>query len=315
MTIRIGYFPNNNSLFVLRHNGLLERHLTDVEWVDLRELPAPPRADPRAGLPTLHSDWLFADGGYDFIGTGFTPPITGLGQGRDLVYVGISGPRVENGRLVSRADSGIRTVAELRGKRVGIAHGSWQTTLALLALDRAGLRWSDIEPVDIDVNDGGAALLRGELDAWVGAYPGLAEVEATAPVHTLVDTEGLFSHPSLWFVRRDFAENHRRELEAIITALQESDAWIVANPREAARFFVDDAQRRGGTADLDRWEAALRGRPFGIGSVTEEFLEEQQRSADLLHANGLLPRKVVVRDAVLPWIGEVVDARRAPTAA
>lgn len=315
MTIRIGYFPNNNSLFVLRHNGLLERHLTDVEWVDLRELPAPPRADPRTGLPTLHSDWLFADGGYDFIGTGFTPPITGLGQGRDLVYVGISGPRVENGRLVSLADSGIRTVADLRGKRVGIAHGSWQTTLALLALDRQGLRWSDIEPVDIDVNDGGAALLGGELDAWVGAYPGLGEVEATAQVHTLIGTDGLFSHPSLWFVRREFAENHRPELEAIITALQESDAWIVANPRDAARFFVEDAQRRGGIADLDRWEAALRGRPFGIGSVTEEFLEEQQRSADLLHVNGLLPRKVVVRDAVLPWIGEAVDARRAPTAA
>lgn len=63
MTIRIGYFPNNNSLFVLRHNGLLEPHLRDVEWVDLRELPAPPRADPRTGLPTLHSDWLFAEDG------------------------------------------------------------------------------------------------------------------------------------------------------------------------------------------------------------------------------------------------------------
>ncbi|MEU4311448.1 ABC transporter substrate-binding protein [Nocardia sp. NPDC024068] len=315
MTVRIGYFPNNNSLFVLRHNGLLERHLPDAEWVDLRELPAPPRADPRTGLPTLHSDWLFEDGGYDFIGTGFTPPITGLGQGRDLVYVGISGPRVENGRLVSLADSGIRTVADLRGKRVGIAHGSWQTTLALLALDREGLRWSDIAPVDIDVNEGGAALVRGDLDAWVGAHPALAEIEAAAPVHTLVDTEGLFSHPSLWFVRREFAENHRRELEAIVAALQESDAWIVANPREAAQFFVDDAQRRGGTADLDRWEAALRGRPFGIGSVTGEFLDEQQRSADLLRTNGLLPRTVDVRDAVLPWIGELVDARRPVTPA
>ncbi|MGW5382582.1 ABC transporter substrate-binding protein [Nocardia sp. NPDC003963] len=313
MTIRIGYFPNNNSLFVLRHNGLLERYLPDVEWVDLRELPAPPRADPRTGLPTLHSDWLFEDGGYDFIGTGFTPPITGLGQGRDLVYIGISGPRVENGRLVSLADSGIRTVADLRGKRVGIAHGSWQTTLALLALDRAEQRWSDIVPVDIDVNNGGEALLRGEIDAWVGAYPALAEVEATARVHTLVDTDGLFSHPSLWFVRRAFAENHRPELEAIITALQESDAWIVANPRAAARFFVDDAEGRGGSADLDRWEAALRGRPFGIGSVTDEFLDEQQRSADLLHSNGLLPRTVDVRSAVVPWIGAVVDARRSVT--
>ncbi|MGW5075843.1 ABC transporter substrate-binding protein [Rhodococcus sp. NPDC004095] len=314
MTIRVGYFPNNNSLFVLRHTGLLESRLPDVEWVDLRALPAGPAVDPRTALPTLHSDWLFEAGGYDFIGTGFTPPITALGQNRDLVYVGISGPRVENGRLVSLADPGVRTVADLRGKRVGVAHGSWQTTLALLALDREGLSWSDIVPVDVDVNDGGAALLRGDLDAWVGAYPGLAEVEAAARLHTLVDTDGLFSHPSLWFVRREFAENHRPELEAIVAALQESDARIVADPREAARFFVDDAERRGGTADLDRWEEALRGRPFGIRPVTEDFLDEQQRAADLLHANGLLPRRVTVRDAVLPWIGNVVAGSRSDVA-
>jgi len=166
MSIRVGYFPHNNSLFVLRHRGILERRLPEVEWVDLRALPAAARVDPRSGLPTLHSDWLFTEGGYDVIGTGFTPPITGLAHGRDLVYLGISGPRVENGRLVTKADSGIRTPADLRGKRVGIAHGSWQTTLLLFALDRAGLRWSDVVPVDTDVHDGGAALLDGSLDAY-----------------------------------------------------------------------------------------------------------------------------------------------------
>ncbi|MDH6675824.1 ABC-type nitrate/sulfonate/bicarbonate transport system substrate-binding protein [Rhodococcus sp. LBL1] len=88
-------------------------------------------------------------------------------------------------------------------------------------------------------------------------------------VRTLVDTVGLFRHPSLWFVRREFAENHRGEPEAIVAALQESDAWIVADPREAARFFVEDAERNGGTADLDRWEEAMHGRPFGIGAVTD----------------------------------------------
>ncbi|MGY2029895.1 ABC transporter substrate-binding protein [Nocardia gipuzkoensis] len=307
MTIRVGYFPHNNSLFVLRHRGILENLLPGVEWVDLRHLPRPAPVDPRTGLPSLHSDYLFT-GGYDFIGTGFTPPLTALANGRDIVYVGISGPRVENGRLVTKADSGIETVLDLKGKRVGIAHGSWQTTLALLALDRAGLAWKDIEPVDTDVHDGGAALLRGDLDAWVGAYPGLASIEAAAELRTLVDTESLFSHPSLWFTRRDFAEGNRAALTAIVTALQRSDAWIKENPRAAAQYFVDDVVARGGTASLDAWEAALRGRPFGVEPVSEDFLDEQQHAADLLAANGLLPRTVRVRDAVLPWIGETVTA-------
>jgi hypothetical protein len=142
-----------HSLFVLRHRGILEQRLSDVEWADLR---------------TLHSDWLFEEGGYDFIGTGFTPPVTGLAHGRDLVYVGISGPRVENGRLVVKAGT---SVADLRGHRVGIAHGSWRTTLLLFALNQARLSWSDIEPVDTAVHDGPAPFLSGDLEAWVGAYP------------------------------------------------------------------------------------------------------------------------------------------------
>ncbi len=84
MTVRVGYFPHNNSLFVLRHTGILERRLPDVEWVDLRELPAKPAVNPENALPTLHSDWLFEEGGYDVIGTGFTPPVTGLAQGREI---------------------------------------------------------------------------------------------------------------------------------------------------------------------------------------------------------------------------------------
>ncbi|MEV5650982.1 ABC transporter substrate-binding protein [Nocardia sp. NPDC052254] len=307
MTVRVGYFPHNNSLFVLRHRGILERTLPEVEWVDLRALPQPPRADVRTSLPSVHSDHLF-DGGYDFIGTGFTPPITALGNDRDIVYVGISQPRIENGRLVTEAGSGIGSVADLAGKRIGIAHGSWQTTLLLFALDQAGLGWADVEPVDTDVHDGGALLLDGTLDAWVGAYPGLAAVEAATSLHTLVDTESVFSHPSLWFTRRDFAENNRPALVAIINALRESDAWIAENPRAAAQYFVDDIAARGGVADLDAWEMALRGRPFGIGPVSEEFLDEQQRAADLLAANGLLPRTIRVRDGVDPSIGELLAA-------
>ncbi|MEV6361200.1 ABC transporter substrate-binding protein [Nocardia asteroides] len=306
MSLRVGYFPHNNSLFVLRHRGILERAIPDVEWVDLRALPQAERVDPKTALPGEHSDWLFTDGGYDIIGTGFTPPLTALANQRDIVYLGISGPRVENGRLVATAASGITSAADLAGKRVGIAHGSWQTTLLLFALDRVGLSWADVEPVDVDVRGGGAALLSGDLAAWVGTYPGLGDIEAETELTTLVDTASVFSHPSLWFTRRDLADTDPAAVRAVLAALRESDAWITANPRAAAQYFVDDAHARGLPADLDAWEAALRGRPFGVRPVSEEFLDEQQRAADLLAANGLLPRAIDVRSAVLPWVGAAV---------
>ncbi|MEU5883081.1 ABC transporter substrate-binding protein [Spirillospora sp. NPDC047279] len=302
MSLRVGFFPQNNSLWVLRHRGVLERAVPDVEWVDLRSLPAGRRPSPAEGLPSVHGDHLF-DGGYDFIGTGSTPPVTAQAKGHDVVYVAVSGPRVENGRLVVRADSPIASPADLKGRRVALGHGSWQTTLLLLALEKAGLSWGDIEPVDAYGN-AAELFLNGDVDAWVGSYPFLTEVERRTEVRTVIETDGLFSHRSLWFTSRAFATERRDELAAIVAALQESDAWVRENPREAAGFFTSE------DADLDAWEHALRTRPWGLHPVEEEFVAEQQHAADLFHANGLVDRGVRVADAVLPEVNDLVRATR-----
>lgn len=298
MTVRVGFFPQNNSLWVLRHLGILETRLPDVEWVDLREL-GNPRVDPTRGLPSSHGDHLF-DGGYDFVGTGSTPPVTAQAKGHDIVYVGISGPRVENGRLVVHADSGIEDPSGLRGKRVALGHGSWQTTLLLLALEKAGLGWEDITPVDV-YGDAAERFLAREVDAWVGSYPYLAKVEREAELRELIPTEGLFSHRSLWFTSRSFATERRAELAAIVAALQEADAWTAANPEKAAEFFAADDGR-----PVAEWEHALRTRPWGLLPVDGGFVVEQQHAADLFHANGLIERGITVADAVLPEINELV---------
>lgn len=299
MTVRVGYFPQNNSLFVLRHLGLLERTLPDVEWVDLRSLGRGPKVDPTRELPSGHSDHLF-DGGYDFIGTGATPPITAQAKGHDIVYVAVSEPRLENGRLVTLASSGIKTVKDLVGKRVALGHGSWQTTLLLLALEREGLHWSDITPVDV-YDDAAQRFADGEVDAWVASYPYLSAIEDQVELHDLVPTEGLFSHRSLWFTSRRWAGEQPEALAAIVRALQEADRWIEEHPREAAAFFADDDGR-----SLDHWEHALRTRPWGLNPLTDEFLDEQQHVSDLFFTDGLIGQKIEVRAAVVPEINALV---------
>ena len=303
MTLRVGYFPQNNSLFVLRHLGILEKRLPDLEWVDLRSLDNGPRVDPTSALPSSHSDHLF-DGGYDFIGTGSTPPVTAQAKGHDIVYVAVSGPRVENGRLVVHADSSIHDPGDLKGKRVALGHGSWQTTLLLLALEKAGLTWSDITPIDV-YGDAAERFLAREVDAWVGSYPYLTKVEQQAEIRELIATEGLFSHRSLWFTSRAFATDRRDDLAAIVAALHEADAWTAAHPAEAAEFFAADDGR-----PVGEWEHALRTRPWGQYPVTEEFVAEQQHAADLFHANGLIERDIRVSDAVLPEVNALVTASR-----
>jgi sulfonate transport system substrate-binding protein len=307
MSLKVGYFPQNNSLWVLRHTGILEQTIPDVEWVNLRDLPAGEKVDPYKGMPSHHGDHLF-DGGYDFIGTGSTPPVTAQAKGHDVVYVAISGPRYENGRLVVLGDSPIKSVADLRGKRVALGHGSWQTTLLLLALEQAGLGWQDIVPVD-SYAGGSRQFLSGEVDAWIGSYPFLTAVEAQTSVRGLVPTEELFTHRSLWFTSRSFATSRPEELAAIVNALQESDRWIQQNWTAAAELFASQ-DTGGGASDLAAWEHALRTRPWGQLPVTEDFVTEQQHAADQFYANGLIERPVKVADAVLPSVNELVTASR-----
>ena len=308
MSLKVGFFPQNNSLWVLRHRGILERAIPDVEWVNLRSLPAGAPVDPLKGLPAQHGDHLF-DGGYDFIGTGSTPPVTAQAKGHDVVYVGVSGPRYENGRLVVLDESPITSVADLRGKRVALGHGSWQTTLLLLALEQAGLSWQDIIPVNA-YDNATDWFLSGEVDAWIGSYPFLTGVEAQVKVRGLVATEDLFSHRSLWFTSREFATTRTGELTAIVHALQESDRWIQQNWSEAAALFAGQ-DTGGGASDLAAWEHALRTRPWGQLPVTEDFIAEQQHAADLFFQNGLVDRQIKVADAVLPEVNEIVAASRA----
>jgi sulfonate transport system substrate-binding protein len=305
MSLKVGYFPQNNSLWVLRHRGILERAIPDVEWVNLRDLPAGEKADPLKGLPSQHGDHLF-DGGYDFIGTGSTPPVTAQAKGHDVVYVAISGPRYENGRLVVLDDSPIKSAADLKGKRVALGHGSWQTTLLLLALEQAGLCWQDIVPVNA-YDNAAKQFLSGEVDAWVGSYPFLTSVEEQAKVRGLVATEDLFTHRSLWFTSREFATTRTEELKAIVSALQESDRWIQENWTEAAKLFAGQ-DTGGGASDLAAWEHALRTRPWGQFRVTEDFIAEQQHAADLFYANGLVGQQIKVADAVLPEVNDIVTA-------
>lgn len=84
----------------------------------------------------------------------------------------------------------------------------------------------------------------------------LTDVERRVPVRTVTETDGLFSHRSLWFTSRAPATGRREELDAIVSALQESDPWMRRNPREAAEMSAADDGR-----NLDAWEHALIERP------------------------------------------------------
>ncbi len=74
--------------------------------------------------------------------------------------------------IVADAKSDIKTIQDLKGKRVAITPGSTQEVVILERLKAEGLSIKDIQPIRLSFSDMPAALARGDIDAYVGAEPG-----------------------------------------------------------------------------------------------------------------------------------------------
>jgi NitT/TauT family transport system substrate-binding protein len=74
--------------------------------------------------------------------------------------------------IVADAKSDIKTIKDLKGKRVAIFPGSTQEVVILERLKAEGMSISDIQPIRLSFSDMAGALARGDIDAYVGAEPG-----------------------------------------------------------------------------------------------------------------------------------------------
>ncbi|WP_217227121.1 ABC transporter substrate-binding protein [Streptomyces anulatus] len=286
MTITIGVHASNPSLYHLYH---LTRHgFAQQELEPLGESVAfhPYSNGVRTGE-------LLSRGVIDFGGTGSTPPVTAQAAGHDLVYTAVSAPRPEHGALLVPEDSPLRTAADLKGRTVHLAIGSWQTHLIAKALDDAGLSYADDITAERSTEDSEQLLRTGAVAAWVAQGPQLAAARRTGGLRTLIRTGDVITDRSVFFTRRALAEQRPEIIYALTRALRRADDWAAAHPREAARIASADL---GGT--VEDWESALTALPWRIEEVGDAFLAEQQEAADIFHRTGFIERPVTVADAV-----------------
>ncbi|MEV6438985.1 ABC transporter substrate-binding protein [Streptomyces anulatus] len=286
MTITIGVHASNPSLYHLYH---LTRHgFAQQELEPLGESVAfhPYSNGVRTGE-------LLSRGVIDFGGTGSTPPVTAQAAGHDLVYTAVSAPRPEHGALLVPEDSPLRTAADLKGRTVHLAIGSWQTHLIAKALDDAGLSYADDITAERSTEDSEQLLRTGAVAAWVAQGPQLAAARRTGGLRTLIRTGDVITDRSVFFTRRDLAEQRPEIIDALTRALRRADDWAAAHPRDAARIASADL---GGT--VEDWEIALSALPWRIEEVGDAFLAEQQEAADIFHRTGFIGRPVTVAHAV-----------------
>lgn len=190
--------------------------------------------------------------------------------------------------IIVPADSPIRTVADLKGRTVGVSRGSGSHYVLAAALKRAGLGFADIKPAYLQAPEGAAAFEKGSIDAWSIWDPFMAFAEAKRPVRTLADGSGLTSYHRYYLVNDSFVAAHPQVVATVYEALVEAGRWVKANPDEAAALLGP----LWGDVPPAVVAAANARRTYVVEPVARDQLGEQQDIADVFLDAKLIPRRI-----------------------
>ncbi|MES2975310.1 MAG: aliphatic sulfonate ABC transporter substrate-binding protein [Pseudomonadota bacterium] len=143
--------------------------------------------------------------------------------------------------LVVRHDSPIKTLKDLKGKKIAATKGTDPYLFLLRALPTAGLKRSDIEHVALQHADGRVALEQGRVDAWAGLDPLMAASELDAGSR-LIYRNVAFNTYGFLNVREEFLAKHPEATRRVIAGYERARKWILANTTDAAKLLAEEAK-------------------------------------------------------------------------
>lgn len=277
-------FQKNGVLVVARNQQLIEKALADegikVNWIEFQ-----------AGPPLLEAMNV---GSIDFGTTGDSPVIFAQAAGADIVYAAALPAKGRNSAILVPEGSDIKTLADLKGRKLAFTKGSSAHNVAVAALEKAGLTYDDIEPVYLSPADGGAAFSSGSVDAWSIWDPFYATAELNYGAKVVADGPTILGATNSFFLANgSFAKEHPAIVSQAIDALGEAGAWANANKDGVAQALSDAT---GVPVEIQKLTAERS--EFTVTPVTDEIVATQQAVADRFAKLGLIPAPIAVKDIV-----------------
>ncbi|MES2530789.1 MAG: aliphatic sulfonate ABC transporter substrate-binding protein [Pseudomonadota bacterium] len=283
--VRIGYQKSSTLTAVLKTQGALEKQLAPlgvkVSWHEFT-----------SGLPLLEA--LNLDN-LDFSAdVADTVPVFAQAAGAKLTFVAQEAPSPSAQAILVKADSPLKSVADLKGRKVGFAKAAGAHYLLIAALEKAGLSLKDIEPAYLTPADGRAAFEKGAIDAWVVWDPFLSAAQRQSSVRVLADGTGIASYQRYYLAATRFAQARPDVLNVIYAELDRAGKWVKQSPKDAAALLAPVWG-----IDAATVEQANERRSYAVRPATAANIGEQQKIADAFFAEKLLPRKIDALDVAL----------------
>jgi sulfonate transport system substrate-binding protein len=202
--------------------------------------------------------------------------------------------------LVTRKGTGIKTVADLKGKSVAVTRGTDPHIFLVRALADAKLTDKDVRFVLLQHPDGRTALIRGDVDAWAGLDPMMAAAELDEGAQLFyrnasANTWGILN------VREEFAKEHPEAVARVLKVYEQARKWALKNPAEVTKALAGAAKIPEKVADKQ-----LKERTELTHSAIGKPQHDSMLAAGLaLQQAGVLPANVDVKKA----LDELIDTR------
>jgi sulfonate transport system substrate-binding protein len=285
--LRVGYQKGSAILVAARAAGTLQQGMSKagiakVNWIEFQ-----------FGPPMLEAITARAA---DLGSVGDTPPIFAQAGGGDIAYVLATGSSAHG--IVVHKDSPIRSLEDLKGKRVAFGKGSSAHNVTLKALTRAGLSYQEIQPIYLGPAEAVAAFTGGKIDAWVIWDPYYALAEQKLGARVIADTGRIpeLASNSFYVANRHFAQRFPHVVRAALDSLIETIHWADAHRDEVAALLAKSTG-----LDLAVQKRATDRAVFDYTAFTDEVLNRQQENADVFFREKLIPAQSNIRDSV--WRG------------
>ena len=286
--IRLDYAYYSPTSLVLKHFGWAEEEFKGeaipVKWVL--------SAGSNRALEFLNS------GSVDFASTAGLAAVLSRANGNPVKGVYIFS-RPEWAALVVAKDSPIKSVKDLKGKKIAATKGTDPYLFLLRSLQQAGLSKGDIEHVSLQHADGRAALEQGRVDAWAGLDPLMAGSEIDKGSRIIYRNINFNTYGFL-NTTDAFAKQYPDDVKRVIKVYEKARNWILANPDEAAKLLAEEAKISLPVAKLQ-----LSRNTFTNPVPGAEHIQALKLAAPILQEEGLVKKDTSVEKS----IDDLIDAR------
>jgi sulfonate transport system substrate-binding protein len=254
----------------------------EVKWIDFQ-----------FGPPLLEAINV---GSVDFGFVGDSPPIFAQAGSARIRYVAAVKSDGNTQAIIVPKDSPIRTLADLKGKRVAFAKGSSAHNLLVAGLEKADLTWNDITPAPLAPADATAAFVKGSVDAWSIWDPYLALSELKEGARVIAFDKDVHKPNAFYIAGADFVAKYPSVVARLNETFASEGRWADTHHEEVAK-----AQAEATGVDIEAVRRFVARSNYRVVPLDDEVIRSQQAVADRFARLGLIPRPVDVKEIVWKW--------------